>query len=142
MGWSPPPSGCGAGEDVGPGARVFEGEDVVASGGRAVVRLEGGRVVLINEGSRVRFARGGAHAILASGAAYFRVDKGAGPFEVTAGSATVIVKGTRFLVARRDSTPASRSRKVSRSVPAQARLRCAERDARHRRGIGAGVDRS
>jgi ferric-dicitrate binding protein FerR (iron transport regulator) len=96
-----------AGEDVRPGARVFEGEDVVASGGRAVVRLEGGRVVLINEGSRVRFVRGGAHAMLASGAAYFRVEKGAGPFEVTAGSATVIVKGTRFLVARRDLESAS-----------------------------------
>ena len=93
-----------AGEDQHPGARIFEGQDLVASGGNAVVRLDGGRLVLIKDGSRLRFDQGGAHAIIESGAGYFRVQKGVGRFEVTAGNATVTVKGTEFLVERRDLT--------------------------------------
>ena len=90
------------GADVAAGARIFEGDDVVASGGSAVVRLNGGRVVLIQEGSRLSFSAGGARATVKSGAGFFRVEKGVGRFEVLAGSATVVVKGTEFLVERKD----------------------------------------
>ena len=77
---------------------------MVASGGSAVVRLNGERVVLIQEGSRLRFFDGGARASIESGGGYFRVQKGVGRFEVTAGTARVVVKGTQFLVERKDLT--------------------------------------
>ena len=92
------------GEEARAGAKIAEGQDVVASGGSAVVRLNGGRLVLIQEGSRLRFGDSGARASIESGGGYFRVEKGMGRFEVTAGSATVVVKGTEFLVERKDLT--------------------------------------
>lgn len=90
------------GKEVQAGTRLREGQDVVASGGSAVIRLDGERVVLIKEGSRLRFEAAGARASVESGSAYFRVQKGVGRFEVTSGAATVVVKGTEFLVERRD----------------------------------------
>jgi ferric-dicitrate binding protein FerR (iron transport regulator) len=82
--------------------KVQSGAVVTARHGDSTLLLEGQRGVLLREGARARFDQAGAEAVLEAGRARFSVKPGQGKFTVVSGETQVKVRGTIFVVDRRN----------------------------------------